>query len=497
MSGRVVGYQFLMDTLGLGVLHLPRHAHVAPVSRVQDAADAILIPQHVAPASDHLVEHVLFALKHEGTQLDVLAAAFRKMPPDALLGALRATPTGGYIRKACYLFEKLTGKNLEGFGGQGVPVPLFDPARYVVSESPVRDLKWRVDFNGLGDWNMCPMIRRTTRMDACLESDVLARAKSLFDHVAPEMVDRALAWAYLNETKGSFAIERENPPAGKAEAFAHLLRQAWEDRPMDETRLAQLQSVTMANPLLRAVEYRSEQNHLQAGTPGAAGVRYVPPAPGEVPSLMDGVLSIANGKNAMHPLVRASLASFGFVYVHPFMDGNGRLSRFLLHYVLAQARALPDKGVLPISVAMKRNEMQYLSALESFSRPARELWNVLWIDGARFELDFRGDEAIYRYWDATAQTEFLFEMAEQSLQHDLVAEVDFLQKFDTVYRRLDQELDLQGRDLAALIRACHQKGGVLSKNRRKQYALTVPEDAFEAIEAKVKAAFFDPPVAEA
>ncbi|MGC8703789.1 MAG: hypothetical protein ACP5RV_12835, partial [Thiomonas sp.] len=73
---------------------------------------------------------------------------------------------------------------------------------------------------------------------------------------------------------------------------------------------------------------------------------------------------------------------------------------------------------------------------------------------------------------------------------DLVEEIDFLQKFDTVYRKLNSEIDLQGRDLANLIRACHDQGGTLSKNRRKQYALTVPEPYFDAIEAEVKATFF-------
>jgi hypothetical protein len=492
MNQPAVGYQFLIDTLRLGVLSLRQPARIATVSRVQETPDARLIPGSVAPSSDNPIDHILFALKHEGTQLDVLAAAFRQIEPGLLVDALRRAPTSGYARKACYLFEKLTGKTIEGIRGQeGTPVPLFDPARYVVSAANLRDPKWRVDFNGLGNWSMCPTIRKTEKITQCLESDILERAKSLFENIAPEMADRALAWAYLNETKGSFAIEREVPQAGKAEAFAHLLRQAWEDRPMDEDRLAALQSATMSNPLLRAVQFRTEQNHLQSGAPGAIGVRYVPPPPDQLPDLMNGVLLMANGKGAMHPLVRASLASFGFVYAHPFMDGNGRLSRFLVHYVLAQANAIPNKGVLPISVAMNRNELRYLHALEAFSRPARDLWDVMWIDGSNFHFDFKGDEAIYRYWDATEQTEFLFDMAAQSLQRDLIEEVDFLKKFDAVYRKLDRELDLQGRDLANLIRACHDQDGKLSKNRRKQYALTVPEAAFDAIEALVKTTFFD------
>ncbi len=487
-----VGYQFLVDALHLGVPSLERPAKVSAVLRVQSTAEGVLVPAHVAPATEAPIDHLLFALKHEGTHLSVIAAALRKIEPEQLLMSLRQTPSGGYIRKACYLFERLTGRELPGVSGQGVPVPLFDPDRYLVGGEPVRDSKWRVDFNGLGTWDMCPTVRRTAQIEAGLRNGVLSRAKSIFENVAPEMVDRALDWAYLNETKGSFAIERETPPADKAQAFVHLLKQAWSNQGMDEERLAALQSVTMSNPLLRAAKYRTEQNHLQAGTPGVPGVRYIPPPPDMVPGLMNGVLAIANGKDAMHPLVRASLASFGFVYAHPFMDGNGRLSRFLMHYVLAQSGELPDRGVLPISAAMKRSEDQYLHALESFSKPSRELWDVRWIDGSKFDYTFQGDKAIYPYWDATEQTEFIFAMAEQSLQKDLLDEVDFLQKFDAVYRRLDRELDLQGGDLANLIRFCQQNNGSISNRRRKQYALTVPEDAFALIESEVGEIFFPP-----
>ena len=55
----------------------------------------------------------------------------------------------------------------------------------------------------------------------------------------------------------------------------------------------------------------------------------------------------------MEPLVAACCASFGMVFVHPFLDGNGRLHRFLLHHVLRQCGVTPEGIVLPISVALE------------------------------------------------------------------------------------------------------------------------------------------------
>jgi Fic family protein len=45
---------------------------------------------------------------------------------------------------------------------------------------------------------------------------------------------------------------------------------------------------------------------------------------------MDDLTTFANdAPRVMDPLIAASVASFGFVFIHPFLDGNGRLSRFI------------------------------------------------------------------------------------------------------------------------------------------------------------------------
>lgn len=80
----------------------------------------------------------------------------------------------------------------------------------------------------------------------------------------------------------------------------------------------------------------------------------------------------------------ASIVSFGFVFVHPFMDGSGRLSRFLFHQVLCQRGALQNGLVLPVSIVLRQNESEYLDALQAFSEPARQYWDVTYIDENQF-----------------------------------------------------------------------------------------------------------------
>ena len=493
-SSALVGYQHLIDALGLRVVPPARPARVAPVQRVQPLDGVLQIPAGVAPQSSRPLDHLLFALKHEGTDLAVISAAFDHIGPHDLLAELAARPTGGFIRKACYLWETLRGQVLTPARADGAMVPLFDPDKYLVAEHGVRDSKWRVDMNGLGNWDMCPAVRRTPGIDAMVREDVLAQASEALRAINPEMLERAMAWAYLNETRNSFAIEREMPAHTRELAYVRLLQQVWSDRRMDEDYLVEIQNATIMNAVDRAAQYRGQQNHLSDGGRGAVGVTYVPPAPEHVERLMAGVLSIANADGAAMPaLVRASLASFGFVYVHPFMDGNGRLSRFLSHYVLAHSGILPERTILPLSVAMKRDEIGYLRALQAFSRPARALWDVTWVDGAQFDFAFQGYPDIYRFWDATAQTEFVARMGQQALQHDIVAEVSYLESFERAYRRLNAEFDLRNPVLTSLLRMCVDNGGTVSTHRRKQFALDLPPDLhaeiFAAIEQVVREEF--------
>jgi hypothetical protein len=144
-----------------------------------------------------------------------------------------------------------------------------------------------------------------------------------------------------------------------------------------------------------------------------------------VSDLMNELVSFANdAPREVDPIVAASVASFGFVFIHPFLDGNGRLSRFLFDHALCRSGKLDQGLILPVSVAMKRNEDDYLSVLKRYSKPARERWSVRWIDEGEYDMRFNGDPAIYRFWDASKCVEFGYRMAEQALEFDLRHETE-------------------------------------------------------------------------
>lgn len=484
---RSVGYEFVRELLKLAVFPPARPAAVRPVTRIERSTDALAVPAHVAPPTDAPLSHLLFAIKHEGIDLQILASALPRISSEDMHAELRSAPNGQYIRIACHLWELFAGRSLGDRPDITARyVDLFDPKRYVTGPSR-RDARWRVNFNGLGSPRYCVSVERTPALEAAMASDILGRTRAFVEGLAPDMMDRALSWAYLHETEDSYAIEREAPTEDKARAFIALLKQAHEGRSLNEDYLVELQSSVVSNPLDKAVQFRTEQNWLRGAARGAAGVSYVPPRPDDVPALMDDWMAFANtAPTTMDPLLAASIASFGFVYIHPFMDGNGRLSRFLFHKALCTSGRLARGLLLPVSVAMKRHESEYLATLQAFSRPARELVQVTAIDADDFRFDFRSDDTIYRYWDATPCAEFGFRMAELALDVELRQETAYLAHFDAVHRAIDERFDLRGSVLATLIAIGLQAGGTISKTKRARYAAVVPAAAFDAIEAEIR-----------
>ena len=487
-----IGYAWIQNTVGAPDFLSHERARLAPVSRMERLGDGtLLVPLKLAPEST-LLHHALFAIKHEGVRLGLLLSALRRIPPAELVAWVQGAPNSIYGRKLGHLWERLHQQRLPGLDDPRVAsayAPLFDPAQHFVGR-PQRDARWRIEFNGVGELGFCPVVRKTPALTALIEEDILGQAQGFAQSVGQAMLERALNWAYLSETEGSFAIEGEAPSHDKAAKFAALLRRAHEQRPLTEELLVAWQNAAISNPYDQAVQFRTEQNRLQRDVPGAAGVTYVPPAPELAVDLMNGLMRLANQRPAgLDALVHAAVVSFAFVFIHPFMDGNGRLSRFLIHHCLGQSGRLPPQFLLPISVAMKKHEAEYLQALTAFSRPARSLCQVTWAGDEHYTYAWAPEADLwFRTMDLTEAVTFTLAMAKASLTTHMRQEVEFLALFDRVKRHIDARHDLRGSDLAALIVAIFQNGGMLSKGRRKRYADRVQPHVLDAIEAAVSQA---------
>lgn len=108
---------------------------------------------------------------------------------------------------------------------------------------------------------------------------------------------------------------------------------------------------------------RTQQNWIGGGSFGPAEAEYIPPAPEQVPRLLDDLVDFCS-RTDLAPVALAALAHAQFEVIHPFVDGNGRVGRVLLQQVLVQRADLA--APVPVSVPWSRKTDRYISGLRSF-----------------------------------------------------------------------------------------------------------------------------------
>lgn len=482
----LLGYAHLIDRLSLRVRPVAQPATLSTsVNRRVETAQHVLFPQGVK-VDDSVVGHLEFALRHEGVNLEVIDAVFEHLPPMELSARLAMSPNGGPIRRACFLWEWLKNAELPvSAAPTGGYVDLFPAETYVTTPSPTNHRKFRVRNNALGTPAFCPSVLKSAIPSGpSLGSLLEAVSQSLSSVEDPELYERAINYLYLSETRGSFAIERETPSAVKQERFVQLLRRAGETTRVTEEWLVSLQNTVVRDVYSQEASYRLSQNWLE----DASGrISFFPTPISDLRLVMDGWEQFVND-NARCPdaLVKAACAAFGFVYLHPFMDGNGRLHRFLIHHVLTHAGAT-NSPIIPVSAVILKHIPEYLGVLSGFSKPVTRLWDYVRGDIAPRILAEPGSRS-YRFFDASREVAFLYRMLRLAVEEEIPRELAWLSGFDRALQQLDSELDIPQKDLAALIRMAQSNNGQLSHNRRKQY-FHLPEHVLDRIEEVVTECF--------
>ncbi len=131
---------------------------------------------------------------------------------------------------------------------------------------------------------------------------------------------------------------------------------------------------------------RSEQNWIGGSSHNPCSAAFVPPPPDHVPELLEDLCAFCN-QDSLPAVAQAALAHAQFETIHPFVDGNGRTGRVLIHLILRR-RDLATRVLVPVSLVLATWARDYIDGLTAFryrgpatSRAAHEGVN-LWI--ARF-----------------------------------------------------------------------------------------------------------------
>jgi Fic/DOC family len=172
-------------------------------------------------------------------------------------------------------------------------------------------------------------------------------------------------------------------------------------------------------------------------------------------------------ENALDPVIAAAVLAFGFIYIHPFVDGNGRIHRYLMHHVLARRGFNPHGVHFPVSAAILDKIGEYRSVLESYSRRLLPL--------AKWEATDKGNVTVlndtgdfYRFFDATPHSEFLYACVRKTIEDDLPNETRYLMNYDQFRAGVEAMFDMPERTLSTLFAFLRQNGGRLSKRAREK-----------------------------
>jgi Fic family protein len=257
----------------------------------------------------------------------------------------------------------------------------------------------------------------------------------------------------------------------------------------EKRRLIDLQN-RIVDPRFQDSDYRKVQNYVGESVAWRREkVHFACPKPGDVATLMAGLIAAHERmhKGQCHPVAHAAAIAYGFVYLHPFEDGNGRIHRFLIHNILARRGFTPQGVMLPVSISMLKNPTEYNASLETFSQPLMPLVEYTLDDDGRMTVH---NETVswYRYIDMTAQTEALFRFMDRTISTELVEELNFLAKYDETKKAIQEIVDMPDQRMDLFIRFCLQNNGRLADRKRSQFD-SLSDDEVARIEQAIQSAY--------
>lgn len=473
-QNRKAGYTFLIEMYDLSAVPNWHTSSVSPTgilrSTTQDGQVQSVYPLSYWPG-DGQGDHLEFALKYDGINLGILSVLFNVVPADEILTWIKSKPTGKYARKIWFLYELLTGRKLPLPDlTKGNYIPLLEPDHYFTVAPGRRVQRQRIIDNLLGGKGFCATIRRTEKLTAVEGLELQKRCEEVMTSYPPELLRRALSYLYNKETKSSFEIEHIKPSASRIEKFIGLLEMAEHKDFCEKPLLIDVQN-RIVDPRFWDTDYRNSQNYVgQSISYQKQLVHYVCPKPDDLPELMAGLISTHRlmKSGAVPAIIHAAAISYGFVFMHPFEDGNGRIHRFLIHNILCMRGEIPKGLMFPVSAAMLKNPLLYDHSLESFSNPLLRL-----VD---YNLDDQGQMTVsgetgslYRYIDMTAQAEALYDFVKLTIEHELVQELSFLANYDRTKQAIQKIVDMPDRLIDLFIQFCLQNNGRLSARKKESH----------------------------
>jgi len=219
----------------------------------------------------------------------------------------------------------------------GTYVPALDPDQQWVADGE-NSPRHRVKNNLPGTPDFCPLVFRTPRLEQFIAMNLADRARAVVNAIPRDLLARTAAFLLLKDSKSSYVIEGERPPQDRIQRWGRTIGEAGR-APLDLDELLRLQRILIGDERFVRLGLRHEGGFVGEHDRDARAPipDHISARPDDLPSLVDGMAAFDRGAaEQQDAVIAAAMLSFGFVYVHPFEDGNGRIHRYLMHHVLAR-----------------------------------------------------------------------------------------------------------------------------------------------------------------
>ncbi len=489
-TGSVVGYSAIIEALELPV-PIPETLAIISEKNKKYEVDGwkVFTPRH--QPEETLYKQLVFAIKYEGINLLVLKKLFEKLPEQEITGLLNIEPTGQYSRYILFLNEWLMNATL------AIPdlkikeaIPLLDEKlQYAIKgkSSP----RHRVINNLPGTREFCPLIYKTDKLQEYIKANLADKKNEYLKTIHRDILLRASAFLLLKDSKASFTIEGESPKSKRAARWGKAIGQAGaNDLTKDE--LLRLQQLVIENTRFLDMGFRRKGGFIgeHDRTTGEPIPDHISARWQDVDQLMEGLLKTNDLllQSDIEAVIAATIIAFGFVFIHPFEDGNGRIHRYLIHHLLAKKQFAQQGIIFPVSASILDYIDDYRKVLESFSLPLLDF--ISWKETRDHNVEVLNDTLdFYRYFDATKQAEYLYDCVNDTINNIIPNEVKYLQGYDEFKRFLDDEFEMPDKLVATLVRFLEQNEGKLSKRARKKEFIELEDNEIKHIENNYREIF--------
>ncbi|WP_108867707.1 Fic family protein [Aquimarina aquimarini] len=470
-----IGFTWLQEKLKIKGFQLTHESYIGSTDKIEISLTNTVVRTFKSKydvKNDNPISHLEFALKYDDLNLAFIKEVFSSVEHQTIADYVKANPNRKYSRIIGFLYEFTGVKSIDVDITISNYEDLLDSSKYVTG-SITKISKWKINDNLLGSKEYCPIIRKTTELKDLLDWDIQGEIENLKHEYSPEIFKRASYYLYKKESKSSSEIEKEEPSQDRMDKFIVLLEEAGQksfEESLSEVELVRMQNI-IVDPRYVDDGFRNFQNYVgQTMRDYTQKVHYVCPPPQFVKSLMKGLIDLNKKNSSTATIIKATMVSFGYVYIHPFEDGNGRIHRFLIHDILVRDGIVPNSTILPVSAQILAHMDEYDATLELLSKLIERKVKYNINDSGEMSVNNASDiEALFRYPDLTNHTVFLARAIQSTITTDIPEELLFLQCYDELKSNIQSIVDMPDKKVDRMILFLHQNKGKLASRKRNLY----------------------------